>query len=499
VIRQMNEDQGGMLEYWNRAVEADPGNVVLAMEVARRRLMRREPELAAVVLERVVGASGAAVDGAVWSVLGLAYVQIGRTNDAISAYRRGLGDDSTRLGSFASLGRLLVDSGRVQEAMAVLADAEKQEPGNVIFQLDVAELYGHLAERHPEIRDQARPRAIAALDRVEGADPTDPGILLRLAERNGAMGRPEAAERILRQVRGQGAGGSGMAAARLAEMYLRSGRLDEAVVQLEALRRDAPSNPMPPYFLGVIAFERRDFARAVDWFERALLLDPDHEPSNVDLVSGLLSLGRVEAALDMAKRARGRLKPNFRLEYLRALAHGRLKQHREAVAALREAEKIAAPTPELLDHRFLFQLGMELEMADQGEESEALMQEVLRREPDYAPALNHLGYTWADKGRNLEQSLAMIRRAVAAEPENAAYLDSLGWVLFRLGRFEEALPHLEKALELLEDDPDPTVLDHLGDVLAALKRWPAAREAWERAMELEATDAIRNKLEAAPK
>ncbi len=93
----------------------------------------------------------------------------------------------------------------------------------------------------------------------------------------------------------------------------------------------------------------------------------------------------------------------------------------------------------------------------------------------------------------------MIRRAVEAEPDNAAYLDSLGWVLFRLGRFEEARPHLEKAVELLGEELDPTVLDHLGDVMAALKRWPEARRAWEGALKLEGSEAIRGKLEAAPR
>jgi tetratricopeptide (TPR) repeat protein len=100
---------------------------------------------------------------------------------------------------------------------------------------------------------------------------------------------------------------------------------------------------------------------------------------------------------------------------------------------------------------------------------------------------------------NLDQALGMIREAVVAEPENAAYLDSLAWVLHRLGRSEEALPHMEKAAKLLEDDPDSTVLDHLGDILAALKRFPEAKEHWRRALELDPAPEIRKKLEAAPK
>jgi tetratricopeptide (TPR) repeat protein len=99
---------------------------------------------------------------------------------------------------------------------------------------------------------------------------------------------------------------------------------------------------------------------------------------------------------------------------------------------------------------------------------------------------------------NLDQALEMIRQAVAAEPENPAYLDSLAWVLHRMGRSEEALPHMEKAAKLMEDDPDSTVLDHLGDILAALKRLPEARTHWKRALELDPAPEIRKKLEASP-
>jgi Flp pilus assembly protein TadD len=92
----------------------------------------------------------------------------------------------------------------------------------------------------------------------------------------------------------------------------------------------------------------------------------------------------------------------------------------------------------------------------------------------------------------------MIQKAVDLEPENEAYLDSLGWVLFKLGRPQEALPWLEKAAKLSER-PDATIEDHLGDVLAALHRWTEARVAWRRSLELEKNDAVQKKLERAPK
>jgi ribosomal protein L9 len=216
IVRQMRDDSGGMLDYWARSVEADPANVPLALEVARRRLIRRENPAAIAVLERVSSQSGKPVVGTVWSLLGLAYVQSGRTNDAIGAYRKGLGDQASRLGAYASLGRLLVESGRAEEAMTLLAEAEKQQPDDPIFQLDLAELYGQLVDRAPAVAERARHRAMAALDRVAELKPTEGAVLMRLADRNTAMGRSAEAEKILQQLRSGGSGGA-MAAAKLAE------------------------------------------------------------------------------------------------------------------------------------------------------------------------------------------------------------------------------------------------------------------------------------------
>ena len=140
-----------------------------------------------------------------------------------------------------------------------------------------------------------------------------------------------------------------------------------------------------------------------------------------------------------------------------------------------------------------------MEEAGRSADAESRLQQSLKLNPEFAPALNHLGYTWADRGVNLDRALEMIRKAVAAEPENAAYRDSLAWVLHRLGRSEEALPYMEKAAKLMAEEPDSTVLDHLGDILAALKRLPEARANWTKALELDPSPEIRKKLEAAPK
>jgi tetratricopeptide (TPR) repeat protein len=115
-----------------------------------------------------------------------------------------------------------------------------------------------------------------------------------------------------------------------------------------------------------------------------------------------------------------------------------------------------------------------------GETSAAIewLEQVLDEFPDDVSALNDLGYLWAEQGSHLGRAHWMIEKAVREEPDNAAYRDSLGWVLFQLGRVPEALVELEKAAA---KEPDPTVLEHLGDARRAAGRLDQAKESWRGA------------------
>ena len=101
---------------------------------------------------------------------------------------------------------------------------------------------------------------------------------------------------------------------------------------------------------------------------------------------------------------------------------------------------------------------------------------------------------WADRGEQLDRARELIEKALRIEPKNAAYLDSMGWVMFKLGQPKEALQYLLKAVELSEE-PDAVIWDHLGDVYAALGETAQAREAWRKSLSLEASEKVRNKLE----
>jgi len=99
---------------------------------------------------------------------------------------------------------------------------------------------------------------------------------------------------------------------------------------------------------------------------------------------------------------------------------------------------------------------------------------------------------WAEKGLHLERAREMIEKALKVEPKNGAYLDSLGWVLFKLNQPRQALDYLLQAAELT-DPPDATVYEHLGDTYAALGQADKARDAWQKSLSVEPNDQVRKK------
>lgn len=149
------------------------------------------------------------------------------------------------------------------------------------------------------------------------------------------------------------------------------------------------------------------------------------------------------------------------------------------------------PAPEPRHWVMFYARGVAHERSSQWPKAEADFREALKLNPDQPQVLNYLGYSFVDRGENLDEALGMIERAVAERPDAGYIIDSLAWAYYRLGRYQDAVPQMERA-SLLEP-VDPIVTDHLGDVYWAVGRKLEARFQWRRALsfEPEEKDAIR--------
>jgi len=171
--------------------------------------------------------------------------------------------------------------------------------------------------------------------------------------------------------------------------------------------------------------------------------------------------------------------PDDRIVYITlAQMNTRLKRYPEAEQALDKAEQLATKQD---DKEYVWFLrGSTYERQKRYAEAEVQFKKVIASDPQHAMALNYLGYMLADQNMKLDEAFSYIKRALDIDPTNGAYLDSIGWAYFRLGKFEMAEESLVKAAQKI--NTDPTVHDHLGDLYQKTGRLKQAAQNWERAL-----------------
>ncbi len=145
------------------------------------------------------------------------------------------------------------------------------------------------------------------------------------------------------------------------------------------------------------------------------------------------------------------------------------------------------------DWRFFVARGEYLLRLDRWEEAEADLKKATEIAPEEPQALNYLGYSWAERGVNLEEAFELLEKALEKSPRSGAIIDSVGWAHYQLGQYDKALLKLEEAVSI--EPEDPTLTDHLGDVYWKLDRKIEARYEWRRALGLEPDDMLKETLE----
>ena len=207
--------------------------------------------------------------------------------------------------------------------------------------------------------------------------------------------------------------------------------------------------------------------------------DPAFHAAEIGRAEALREIGRTDAALEALQslaETHGDLPvvQSTLADFLR-----REERYDEAIAAYTRA--LDSYEEEAREQWFLYYArGIAYERSGNWEQSEADFRAALELNPEQPQVLNYLGYSLVEQQLKLDEALDMIERAVAARPDAGYIVDSLGWVYYRLGRYEEAVDQLERAAELMPIDP--VVNDHLGDAYWAVGRELEAEFMWKRAL-----------------
>jgi tetratricopeptide (TPR) repeat protein len=257
-------------------------------------------------------------------------------------------------------------------------------------------------------------------------------------------------------------------------LNLQANRIDDArgnfvqLLKLEGRRDDAN------FYLGQIAESREQLTSALDSY-RAVSTGPNRIQAQIRVALILSSQDRVDAAREQLKS----IEPNSseqRLQIVRAegeilVQHGRLE---DAMAVYDQA------LADTYDMELLYARAMLAEKMNRFEILEADLTTIIEREPENSQALNALGYTLADRTNRYDEAYEFVRRALVLNPGDFYILDSMGWVMYRLGRLSEAVEYLTRAREIRDD---PEVAAHLGEVLWVMGDKKAARDIWNSALQ----------------
>jgi tetratricopeptide (TPR) repeat protein len=257
--------------------------------------------------------------------------------------------------------------------------------------------------------------------------------------------------------------------------YQELAQYDKAISTFDELSKLAPDDPSVVGYLVQAHLAAKNYSQAAELAHAARVKNPgDVRLARLE-AQALRKAGKVDRGLAILEDL-ARKQSDEPSSYI-ALAQGYADASRgaQAIKVLQEAQ---AKFPE--ESSITFQLASVLEKQKKYGEAEAVFRQLIAKDPDNAAALNYLGYMLAERGEKLNESVDLLKRALAIDPDNGSFLDSIGWAYYKDGKFDLALEHMKRAADQLP--ANSVVQDHYGDVLARTGRWEEAIGAWTRAL-----------------
>jgi len=417
-----------------------------------------------------------------YAALGATYEQRKDYKNAIDAYKHAIQLDRDNLDAIRGLAENLLNDGQVDAALdqyKVIADAN---PEDAQTYLRISEIYR---------RQGKYDEALDSLKKAEAMVPDALEVPYNVAVVYEAQARYDEAAKILQDLLKKtekpdnnysqaDRNNRAIFIERLGMVYRDQENYTAAVETFRKMIPLGDDNARTGYQDVIDTYrEAKQWPEATAAAKEAVQKLPDDRELRMVLDAQLADTGDPEKPLaDVRSLLKGT--PEDRDVYLRlSIMYTRLHRWSDAEEALNKAEKLSTKAE---DKEYVYFLrGSTYEREKKFDEAEAEFKKILASSPQSAATLNYLGYMNADRDVRLEESLNYIKTAVSLEPTNGAYLDSLGWAYFKLGKYDLAEENLTKAS--LRMGSDPTVQDHLGDLYQKTGRLKLAAAHWERAVE----------------
>ncbi len=498
------EDNGEMnraLDAYRKVLNVDPGQAQLAARVAGLLIQQDDFPQAIDVLKDAIKANPNNAEP--YQQLAFIYLKyLKKTDQAIDYANRAIALNPEDAEGYQRLVEIEVAAGQEKKALEVLDRAAKVRSNDPAFWMRLGKLYMAIlfkSDSQPKPDELKKTNEIFKKAAEHAGD--DPAVLKEIADYYAASQQlKEAIPLYLRVLELQPDDAN--AREKLATGFILTNQRGKAVEMLEQIIKEHPEKYQSYDLLAqVLDDEARSlqranrleeakarFAKVAANYEQSLLINPNHPSTYLHLAELLLGpLRDADRAVKLLTDARRRFPGAPEIVYYLAIAQREAKQSQQAVATFEEAlhEAQLDEDDDVINAKFYFNYGAAAEQAGLYEKAADLLRKSIALDPaNSAEAYNYIGYMWADHNMNLDEAEAMIKRALESEPNNASYLDSLGWMEFRKGKFDQALSDLLRAAKALERD-DPVVFEHIGDTYLKLNRVPEALDAWQKALALD--------------
>jgi len=498
------EENGEMdraLEAYRKVLNVDPGQSQLASRVAGLLIQQDDFPQAIDVLKDAIKANPNNAEP--YQQLAFIYFKyLKKTDQAIDYANRAIALNPGDAEGYQRLVEIEVAAGQEKKALEVLDRAAKVRSSDPAFWMRLGKLYMAIlfkSDSQPKPDELKRTNEIFKKAAEHAGD--DPAVLKEIADYYAASQQlKEAIPLYLRVLELQPDDAN--AREKLATGFILTNQREKAVEMLEQIIKEHPEKYQSYDLLAqVLDDEARSlqranrleeakakFAKVAANYEQSLLINPNHPSTYLHLAELVLGpLRDADRAVKLLTEARRRFPAAPEIVYYLAIAQREAKQSQQAVATFEEAlhEAQLDEDDDVVNAKFYFNYGAAAEQAGLYEKAADLLRKSIALDPaNSAEAYNYIGYMWADHNMNLDEAETMIKRALESEPNNASYLDSLGWVEFRKGKFDQALTDLLRAAKTVERD-DPVVFEHIGDTYLKLNRVPEALDAWQKALVLD--------------
>lgn len=412
------------------------------------------------------------------------YDQLKQPKEAVAAYKAVLAEDPDNADAKKGLAQALLASGQ--------GDAAAQEYAKILS-ADPNDAQALIRQAQIERQEGKYEEALATLKKASALVSDNLELEFNEALVYDALGRFDESVKLFKQALDQSASPDGkyndqdkynrwLFLDRLGNVYREQGKYDDAVgvyKQMTALGGEfegkGAANIVDTYR------DAHNWKAALQAAKDAAAAAPADHDVQLTYARQLADAGKLDEAVKLAEAQLGTKKDDAlkRDVYLTvADMYARAKKYKEASAALDQVEA-ASTKPEEKSFLYYYR-GHVADVAKMYDQAEIEFRKGLALTPDSPSILNDYGYMLAERGVRLDEAVKMIKKAVDEDPQNGAYLDSLGWAYFKQGQFQLAETYARKAVQRL--GTDPTVLDHLGEIEAKNGKLQAAVTEWERSM-----------------